>query len=156
MPSPRAVIDVQLMRAPVQPLPIAPFPQPAGAECMFLGRTRAEAHARHGELVRLSYEAYEPMAERVLRDLAQAAIERFSCLFVRVHHALGEVPIGEASVLVQVVAGHRDGAFRACRFLIDELKATAPIWKREEWADGTTWASGTPVHAEGSEPCALG
>ncbi len=66
-------------------------------------------------------------------------------MLVRIHHAVGEVPVGEASVLVQVVCGHRAKAFEACRFLIDRLKATAPIWKQELWADGTSWSKGTPV-----------
>jgi molybdopterin synthase catalytic subunit len=74
-------------------------------------------------------------------------VEKFGCLAVRMHHALGEVPPGEASVLVQVVCGHRDMAFAACRFLIDELKAKAPIWKREQWTDGSTWSAGQVVTA---------
>ncbi len=81
----------------------------------------------------------------MLCELADEASRLFECQMVRVHHAVGEVAIGEASVLVQVVAGHRDKAFAACRFLIDKLKTTAPIWKRELWADGTSWSTGTPV-----------
>jgi len=146
-----AIIDVGIFDRPVAAIPFAPFPQPAGGECIFLGRTRVEKHPEHGDLKRLSYEAYRPMAEQVLRDLARSAAEEFGCLAVRVHHAVGEVAPGEASVLVQVVTGHRAAAFDACRFLIDRLKATAPIWKREVWADGTTWSRGTPV-TTGKEP----
>jgi molybdopterin synthase catalytic subunit len=139
------VIDVRLADGPVRYRPIEPFPQPAGAEAVFLGRTREERHTNHGDLRRLEYEAYSGMAERVLHELAEEAVERFRCLVVRLHHAVGDVPPGEASVLVQVVTGHRAEAFDACRFLIDELKTRAPIWKREHWADGTTWADGQPV-----------
>lgn len=142
------MLEVRLLDQPVSPvsyLPLEPFPQPAGAECIFIGRTRAEEHPAHGPLIRLEYEAYRGMAERVLRELAQAAVEQFGCLAVRVHHAVGPVPIGEASVLVQVVGNRRDGALQACRFLIDQIKATAPIWKREVWADGETWSAGQPV-----------
>jgi len=140
-------IDVQLADGPVDAAPFRPFPQPAGAECVFLGRTREETHPRHGRLVRLSYEAFRPMAERVLRDLAERAAERFGCLSVRIAHAVGDVPPGEASVVVQVVAGHRAEAFDACRNLIDRLKLEAPIWKREVWEDGTTWSTGQTVKA---------
>jgi molybdopterin synthase catalytic subunit len=140
-----AHIDVRLLAHPVEHQPFRPFPQPAGAECVFLGRTRVERHAEHGPLRRLSYEAYEPLAERVMAELADEAVARFGCLAVRLHHAVGDVPSGEASVLVQVVCGHRDESFRACRHLIDELKRRVPIWKREVWSDGTTWAEGATV-----------
>jgi molybdopterin synthase catalytic subunit len=134
------LVDVRLTDAPVRVEPIVPFPFEAGGECVFLGRTRRDSHPRHGELQRLHYEAYREMAVTVLRDLAEQAIERFGCVAVRVHHALGEVPLGEASVLVQVACGHRDKAFEACRFLIDRLKSDAPIWKREQWERGETWS----------------
>jgi molybdopterin synthase catalytic subunit len=145
------VIDVRLVDGPVRYEPIEPFPPPAGAESVFLGRTREERHADHGDLQRLEYEAYAAMAERVLREIAREALERFRCRAVRVHHAIGDVPPGEASVLVQVVTAHRSEAFDACRFLIDELKKRAPIWKREQWADGTTWSTGQPVAAPETE-----
>ena len=145
MDRPAPLIDVRLLDEPVRYIPFEPFPQPAGAECVFLGRSRAETHPEHGDLVRLGYEAYRPMAQRVLEDLARRAVQRFDCLAVRVQHAVGDVPLGEASVLVQVVCGHRGEAFDACRFLIDALKAEAPIWKRELWADGATWSEGAAI-----------
>lgn len=148
MPVSPLFLDIRLVDGPVQPTPIDPFPQPAGAECIFLGRTRDEFHPAHGPLRRLSYECYRPMTERVLHDLAARAVQQFGCLAVRLHHAVGEVPLGEASVLVQVVTGHRAAAFDACRFLIDRLKIEAPIWKREEWSDGSTWSEGKPVEME--------
>ncbi len=140
-----ATIDVRICEQPVGMVKADPFPPDAGAECVFLGRTRGETHPVHGRLTRLSYEAYRPLADRTLSDLARDATKRFDCMLVRIHHAVGEVPVGEASVLVQVVCGHRAKAFEACRFLIDRLKATAPIWKQELWADGTSWSQGTPV-----------
>jgi molybdopterin synthase catalytic subunit len=143
------VIDVQILDRPVQVVAVEPFPATAGAECVFVGRTRHETHPEHGALVDLGYEAYAPLARRVLADLARQAAERFGCSAVRIHHAVGTVPVGAASVLVQVAGGHRDEAFAACRFLIDRLKAAAPIWKRERWADGVTWSEGGPVeHGE--------
>lgn len=149
MPQVTPIIDVQLLAHPVEFVRVDPFPQPAGGECVFLGRTRNETHPARGDLIRLSYEAYAPMAESVLRQLAAKAIEQYNCAFVRIHHAICEVPPGDASVLVQVVCRHRAASFDACRFLIDQLKSQAPIWKREEWADGSTWSAGVPVTAEG-------
>ena len=148
MTQPSAVIDVQLMRRPVAYAPIEPFPHEAGGECVFLGLTRAEVNPKHGKLLRLSYEAYEPMAQAMLGDLANEAAMLFGCMFVRIHQALGDVALGEASVLVQTACAHRGAAFDACRFAIDSLKRLAPIWKREVWEDGTTWSAGNPVPAE--------
>lgn len=143
-------IEIRLLDRPVDYVPIdGDLLQGGGGECVFLGRTRRDTHPQHGQLVRLSYEAYASMAENVLRRLAQQAIDRFGCLFVRIHHALGEVPPDKASVLVQTVCAHRAEAFDACRFLIGELKFSAPIWKREEWADGMTWSPGVPAKTEG-------
>lgn len=139
------LIDVQLVEHPVEPGAVEPFPTAAGAECIFLGRTRREVHSEHGQLSRLYYEAHIPLAEKQLHELARQAIARFGCLVVRIHHAIGEVPLGKTSVLVHVLCPHRDSAFDACRFLIDQLKATAPIWKREIWANGETWSGGSPV-----------
>ena len=147
---PPAVIDIQLTSAPVQYVPVEHIANDSGGECVFLGRTRAESHTRHGSLTRLSYEAYQPMALEVLHQLAEHARQRFGCQFVRIHHALGEVAPGEASVLVQTVCERRAAAFESCRFLIDQLKSHAPIWKREEWADGSTWSTGIPVKVESS------
>lgn len=149
MPRTDALIDVQLLDRPVQSVAFDPFPQGAGGECTFLGRTRGENHPKHGRLIRLSYEAYAPMAQANLRELADQAIDRFDCLAVRIHHSVCEVPLGQASVLVQTACAHRAAAFEACRFLIDQLKSQAPIWKREVWADGATWSAGTPVPVEG-------
>jgi molybdopterin synthase catalytic subunit len=139
-------IEIRLLDRPVS-IPAGATPPGAGAETVFLGRTRRDSHPAHGELIRLSYEAYEPMARDVLEALARDAAARHGCRAVRIHHALGEVRPGEASVLVQVFAAHRAEAFAACRELIDRLKSEAPIWKREEWADGSTWSEGTPVRS---------
>lgn len=142
-------IDVRLVDHPVEMTPLSPFPRDGGGECVFLGRTRFERHPQHGDLLRLRYEAYREMAESVLRDLASDAAGRFGCLAVRVHHAVGDVSVGEASVLVQVVCGHRDKAFEACRFLIDRLKSDAPIWKREQWTRGETWSESATSKVNG-------
>lgn len=142
-------IDVRLLEKPVT-LPPDALPEDCGGECVFLGRTRAETHETHGALRRLTYEAHTALAERELRAIATEAATQHDCRHVLVLHALGPVAVGEASVLVQVAAPHRAESFAACRQIIDELKARVPIWKREEWADGTTWSDGTVVGTDGT------
>src|SRR5207253_1750481 len=90
----------------------------------------------------LEYEGYEEMAEAMLADLARDAQSRFAVSDVRIAHRLGRLEIGEASVAVSVAAPHRGDAFAACRHVIDTLKATVPIWKKEFYADGEVWLEG--------------
>ena len=139
-----ATVNTALLQGPLE-IKTWPTPKSAGGECVFLGRTRLETHPIHGDLTALEYEAYLPMAERLLDDLAHTAAQQWPCLAVLLHHALGRVPIGEASVIVRVVCEHRNEAFEACRWLIDSLKQQVPIWKKECWADGTSWAPGATV-----------
>jgi len=140
-------LHITLVPGPVAYMDGPTLPE-GGGECVFLGRTRAETHPKHGPLTLLRYTAYESMAIKVLTALAQQAVDEHSALFVRLAHSIGEVAIGEASVLVQVICPHRAEAFAACRMLIDRLKAEAPIWKSEVWADGTTWSRGQAINPE--------
>ena len=111
-----------------------------GAVCLFLGVVRDH---NAGRAVRfLEYEAYEEMAERLLADLEEDARRRFPVTSVRVVHRLGRMEIGEASVAVAVASPHRAEAFEACRHVIDVLKKTVPIWKKEFYADGAVWLEG--------------
>lgn len=87
------------------------------------------------------------MAREALDQLAEQALHRWSPLAIRIHHALGPVHIGEASVVIQVVCLHRAEAFEACHWLIDELKTHVPIWKQEIWKAGTSWSHGTSLTA---------
>jgi len=122
-----------------------------GAVVVFEGRTRAtpgtpapgeEAEARRhaGRRVEaLEYEAFETLALRVLGEIADAAAARFGVERLAIVHAVGEVPLGEVSVVIVACAPHRDAAFDAARFAMDETKARAPIWKAERFADGHVW-----------------
>jgi molybdopterin synthase catalytic subunit len=142
-----ATMDIALLDQPASIVEWSPV-LPGGAECNFLGRTRPESHPDHGALVALDYETYRTMAQRTLEELARTAASTWPCLGIRIHHALGAVPIGDASVFISVICPHRGDAFDACRWLIDTLKKQAPIWKQERWADGTSWAPGhTPTAA---------
>lgn len=113
----------------------------AGGIATFVGVTRRWTKER--ETVWLDYDAYPAMAEAELRRLVEEAACQWPIKKACVLHRLGVVPPGEASVFVGVATPHRADAFAACRFLIDELKRTVPIWKREHFADGTKeWMGG--------------
>jgi molybdopterin synthase catalytic subunit len=140
-----------LFRFVLQHEPLDPRPLEAevrrdcdGAVVTFAGVTRDH---NEGRAVRgLRYEAYAEMASKVMVELFEDAARRFAIGRARVAHRLGEVPIGEASVLVVVSAPHRDAAFDACRFLMDRLKAEVPIFKSEQLAaDGSAhWVGDLP------------
>lgn len=107
----------------------------AGAIVLFLGTTRELTAGR--KTVALSYETYREMAERRLAELEAEARRRWPVLECFITHRLGQVPATEASVAIVVSTPHRADAFAAGQWLIDELKKDVPIWKREQWADGT-------------------
>jgi molybdopterin synthase catalytic subunit len=96
----------------------------------------------------LDYEAYEEMARQQMESLAEQALRQFQIRDVSLVHRLGRLEIGEASVLIVVASAHRAAAFDACRWLIDTLKRTVPIWKKEHFEDGAVWADGEPFPAE--------
>jgi molybdopterin synthase catalytic subunit len=111
-----------------------------GAIVTFDGFVRKESHGRH--TLYLEYEAYEPMALAKLREIGIQLHERFSIHRLAIVHRLGRLEIGETSVFIAVSAPHRAAAFDACRFAIDTLKRTVPIWKKEYFEDGAVWADG--------------
>lgn len=108
----------------------------AGAELLFIGTTREITGDRRTES--LVYECYEAMALREMEQLAQQASQRWSLCGCAIVHRVGPVGISEASVMIAVSSPHRDNAFAAGRWLIDTLKERVPIWKQENWADGTS------------------
>ena len=108
----------------------------AGAVVLFLGTTRELTAGR--QTVALDYEAYREMAERQLADLEAEARRRWPVIECSITHRLGRVPPTEASVAIAVSTPHRSDAFAAGQWLIDSLKRDVPIWKREQWADGST------------------
>jgi len=112
-----------------------------GAGVLFRGVVRDHAEGRR--VVRLEYEAYEEMARETLASIRTRALDRYEVRDVAIVHRIGRVEIGEASVAVLVVASHRAPAFDACRFVIDALKAEAPIFKREFFEDGSRWVEGS-------------
>lgn len=119
-----------------------------GGESIFIGRTRPETHSAHGSLHSLTYDCYKEMAVLELQKIAEEAINRYAVQYVRVTHAVGTVGINEASVVIAVSSHHRADAFTACHFIIDLLKQRVPIWKQEDWEDGTTWKEGHGLEHE--------
>jgi MoaE-MoaD fusion protein len=109
----------------------------AGAISTFVGTVRRKSRGR--EVVRLEYEAFEEMAEPMLRSLADELTEKHGLCAVAIHHRVGVVEIGEPSIVIAVSAPHRAAAIEACREAIDTLKTTIPLWKKELYADGEEW-----------------
>jgi molybdopterin synthase catalytic subunit len=137
-----------IVREPIVTQPIADSLKAGedGATVVFEGIVRNNTRGRR--TLYLDYEAYESMALNEMRKLAEAALERFAVRDVRLVHRLGRLEIGETSVLIVVAAAHRGAAFEACRWLIDSLKKTVPIWKKEHFEDGAVWADGEPFPEE--------
>lgn len=117
-----------------------------GAAVVFDGVVRNNTRGRR--TLYLDYEAYETMALNEMEKLAQAALERYKIRDVRAVHRLGRLQIGESSIVIAVASAHRGAAFDACRWLIDTLKKTVPIWKKEYFEDGAVWADGEPFPEE--------
>jgi len=113
-----------------------------GALVIFDGMVRNNTRGRR--TLYLVYEAYEEMALAQMRVLAARAIADFPIRDVAIVHRLGRIEVGESSVLIAVASAHRAAAFDACRWLIDTLKKTIPIWKKEYFEDGAVWADGEP------------
>lgn len=117
-----------------------------GAVCVFDGIVRDNTRGR--KTLHLDYEAYREMALEQMRSLANEAVVKFGVRDVALVHRLGRLVVGETSVLVVVASAHRGAAFEACRWLIDTLKRTVPIWKKEQFVDGAIWADGEPFPEE--------
>jgi molybdopterin synthase catalytic subunit len=140
-------MSVLLTRDPLD-LPALSSASPAdGALCLFVGVVRRENAGRAVSF--LEYEAYEEMAQGEMERLEAEARARWPVTEVRIAHRLGRLEIGEASVAVAVASPHRAEAFAACRHVIDTLKATVPIWKKEHFEGGEVWIEGPGACAHG-------
>ena len=121
-----------------------------GAAVVFEGVVRDNTRGRR--TLYLDYEAYEAMALKQMEALREEARSRFAVREVTLVHRLGRLEIGETSVLIVVASAHRGPAFEACRWMIDTLKKTVPIWKKEYFEDGAVWADGEPFPEEIARP----
>lgn len=114
----------------------------AGAVNVFLGTVRNKTKDR--KVLYLDYEAYEPMAIREMEKIVLDAKRKWDIINVVVHHRVGKLEIGEAAVMIALSTAHREASFQACKYIIDTLKETVPIWKREVFEDGEVWVAAHP------------
>lgn len=138
-----AVVEAPISAAALRDLVAGPG---NGAVCLFEGTVRD--HTGEASTAHLEYQAHAAMAARVFADIAAAARLRWSIAAMAIHHRVGRLEIGDVSVAIAVAAEHRAAAFEACRFAIDQLKVSAPVWKKEFGPDGSYWVEGptaTPV-----------
>ena len=120
-----------------------------GATCAFVGVVRA---THKGRRVRyLDYEAFEPLALRVFARIEAEIAEEWPGIVMAIHHRIGSLAIGEASVVIVAGAAHRAEAFRACRYAIERVKQIAPVWKHEFFEDGDAWVEGAIADPEDVE-----
>lgn len=116
-------------------------PQSGGID-VFIGTVRDTTKGK--KVIRLDFEAYEPMALKEMEKIATRASEKWPVQKLLIHHRVGTLAVGEIPVVIAVSCAHRDAAFEACRFVIDTLKQTVPIWKKEAFEDGEVWVAAHP------------
>ena len=109
---------------------------------IFIGTVRNVTKGK--PVVRLEFEAYEAMALSEMQKIAGKAFDQWPVQKILIHHRTGVLQIGEIPVIIAVAAAHRDAAFDACRYIIDTLKQTVPIWKKEIFEDGEVWVAAHP------------
>ncbi len=113
----------------------------AGAVALFVGTVRDHSPGRSG-VTHLDYEAFEGRVHEVIATIVREATERWPLLATVVEHRTGRVELGGPAVVVAVSSAHRSDAFDAARYVIDELKQRAPLWKKEHWSEGAEWVEG--------------
>lgn len=113
-----------------------------GGLAFFVGTVRNSTKEK--EVQKLEFSAYDPMALKEMRIIAEQAMEEFGVYKLALHHAKGMLSIGEVPVIIAVSSAHRDAAFKACQYTIDTLKKTVPIWKKEYFEDGEVWVNAHP------------
>ena len=136
--------DIQLSPTPLEVQRCLDFVSDAavGGIDVFVGTVRNQTKGK--EVLKLEFEAYEPMALREMQKLADQAREKWDVLRIAIHHRTGTLEVGEIPVIIAVSAAHRAAAFDACRYIIDTLKETVPIWKKEYFAGGEVWVNAHP------------
>lgn len=113
-----------------------------GGIALFVGTVRNST--KNKEVSLLDFSAYEPMALKEMQKIADLALTKFQINKIAIHHAVGELQIGDIPVIIAVSSAHRKAAFEACEFAIDTLKETVPIWKKEHFDDGEVWVNSHP------------
>ena len=116
-------------------------PESGGID-VFIGTVRNVTKGK--AVIRLEFESYEPMALAEMEKIVKQAFEKWPVQKALIHHRTGVLPVGEVPVIIAVSAAHRAAAFDACRYIIDTLKQTVPIWKKEIFEDGEVWVAAHP------------
>jgi molybdopterin synthase catalytic subunit len=116
-------------------------PQSGGID-VFIGTVRDSTKGKR--VLQLEFEAYEPMAVKEMQKIAEEAFSKWPVQKLLIHHRTGVLEVGEVPVIIAVSCAHRDAAFEACRYVIDALKQTVPIWKKERFGDGEVWVAAHP------------
>ena len=136
--------DIQLLSTPLSTqtcLGLVSDPSVGGID-IFVGTVRNRTKGK--EVLRLEFEAYGSMAIREMQKIADSAREKWELIGIAIHHRTGILDVGEIPVIIAVSSAHRAAAFEACRYIIDTLKETVPIWKKEYFADGEVWVNAHP------------
>ena len=137
-------IDIKISEQPISSIEAEAFVtnEECGGIVTFVGTARK--FTKNKEVVRLEFEAYEPMAIKEMTKIAHQIMEQFPAKKVAIHHRTGVVNLKEIAVVIAVACPHRKAAFEACEFAIDTLKQTVPIWKKEIFEDGAIWVAAHP------------
>jgi molybdopterin synthase catalytic subunit len=138
------MIDIQLLKTELDIqscISMVQSPETGGID-VFIGTVRNKTKGK--EVLRLEFEAYEPMALHQMKLIAEDVIGKWDIHHIVIHHRTGVLEVGDVPVVIAVSAPHRADAFDACRYIIDRLKQTVPIWKKEIFADGEVWVNAHP------------
>ncbi len=137
-------IDIKISEQPLSQEDCFDFVSDAsvGGICVFVGTVRN--HTQNKEVLKLDFSSYTPMALKEMKIIAEQCCDEFDIFKISMHHAIGELAIGDVPVVIAVSASHRGDAFSACQFAIDRLKETVPIWKKEYFHDGEVWVNAHP------------
>lgn len=138
------MIDIQLFREPLNVQSCIDWVTGAasGGIDVFIGTVRNQTKGK--KVLRLEFEAYPVMAINEMKKIAESAVAKWPVDKILIHHRTGVLTTGDIPVVIAVSAAHRDAAFEACRYAIDTLKQTVPIWKKEVFEDGETWVAAHP------------
>lgn len=115
----------------------------SGAEAVFIGRVRGSSRGK--TVIRMEYEAHESLAEKVIDGIVKEAWDNWPVRHLFLKHRIGSLEPGDISILISVQTSHREEAFSACRYLIDQIKLRVPIWKKEFYSDSSQWLEETPL-----------
>ncbi|MDR3681047.1 MAG: molybdenum cofactor biosynthesis protein MoaE [Flavipsychrobacter sp.] len=138
------MVDILITGKPIDTqacINMASSPHSGGID-VFIGTVRAATKGK--EVVRLEFEAYRPMAVSEIKKITAQMLQKWPLHHIIIHHRTGILKVGDIAVVIVVSAAHRDAAFDACRYAINTLKQTVPIWKKEVFLDGEEWVAAHP------------